>query len=146
MPGPASIRPMGSPESCLTSNPATKAHEGQQLAADGAQHQSQFPALRDCGPGAEDVIALPLDGAQNLQSAAAEQVQVQRQLAMNPADQWKPLLEERTRMIDLAAHQSAKLGCGDAFGNAAPLLVCAQGFFFPLFVRLGAGNATALPL
>src|ERR1035437_8224157 len=117
MPGPASIRPMGSPESCLTSNPATKAHEGQQLAADGAQHQSQFPALRDCGPGAEDVIALPLDGAQNLQSAAAEQVQVQRQLAMNPADQWKPLLEERTRMSDLAAHQSAKLGCDDAFGN-----------------------------
>src|ERR1035437_7827437 len=116
--GPASIRPMGLPHSNdQPSILAAKAHEGHQRTADGAQQQSQLSALRNGGPGAEDVIALPLDGAQNLQSAAAEQVQVQRKVAMNPADQWKSMLEEQTRMIDLAAQQSAKLGCGDTFGN-----------------------------
>ena len=60
---------------------------------------------------------MPLDGAQNLQAAAAKEVQIQRQVARDLADQRKPLFEERARIIDLATHKAAKLRRDNAFGN-----------------------------
>src|SRR5271166_5914298 len=108
---------MGLTGSRRFSYPAAEAQKGQQFPAGGAQNQRQFPAFRDGWPNGEHVVTLPLDGAQNLPAAAAEQFKIQRHIARYLADQRKSLIEKRTRKIDLATDQAAKLRRDDAFGN-----------------------------
>ena len=67
--------------------------ERQQLAAEARRSERQLGRFRDGGPRAEHVVVPPLDGAQNLKAAAAEEIEIERQVAVHSADQRQALLE-----------------------------------------------------
>src|SRR3954469_8427382 len=55
----------------------------------GAQHQPQLARLGNCRATAQHVIALPLDGIQYFLSAAAKQLDIERNLPVHHLHQWQ---------------------------------------------------------
>lgn len=57
-----------------------------------AQEQGGFAGFGDGGAGAEDVVILALDGAEDFEAAAGEEVEVEGQLAVDLPMRGRPAL------------------------------------------------------
>ena len=86
----------------------------QRFAGDGAKCEGQLGAFGDSRAGAEDVVVAALDGAENFEAAAAEEIEIERQVAVDAADERQALDEQRARVVDFVSHQGAEIGSGDA--------------------------------
>ena len=76
---------------------------------------------------------LPIfDGTQNFQSAAAEEIQIQRQFAVDHGDQRQAALEQAAGITDFVAQQLAKGRRGVAPGNG--------GFVYLVAFRISASG------
>ena len=69
------------------------------------------------GRAAQHIVISPFNRPQNLQPAAAEQIQIERQFAVHHPDQRQPLLEQSPRVIHFSPHQSAKSRRGKSLGD-----------------------------
>src|SRR6266567_2842807 len=118
--GPVSLRSMRFPGSSRLPCPTrTEAQKRQHLSAQGAQRKLELGALSDCRPCAEHIVVLAFDSPQNFKTAAAEQVKIQRQIAVDFPDQRQPLLKHFTRIDYFIAEKCAKLRSRDTRGNGS---------------------------
>src|SRR5580704_3852111 len=90
-------RAMDFPESSRTfRRTRAQAPEREHLAGKGTQGKLQLGGFGDRRPREEHVVIAALDGAQNLEAAAAEEIEIQGQVALDPPDQGQAVLEHLT--------------------------------------------------
>src|ERR1700721_4739676 len=89
---------------------STRPHtqERQKLAANSAKRKGEFRSLRDGRAHCEDIIILTLDGMENREAPAAEEIEVDGQLATDHADQGHSFFEESACKTHLIIAQGGK--------------------------------------
>src|SRR5271166_6718635 len=91
--------------------PAIAAGAGsQQITQRGSCQQQYLASLGDYGPRLQHVVVLALDGAENGEPAATEQLDVARQPTVHHFRQRQPLVKPLPRAIHLKLHHGQKPG------------------------------------
>ncbi len=60
--------------------------------------------------GAEHIIILALDGVEDFETAAAEEIEIEGEIAIDHVDERQPLLEETARKVDFVFEERAEFG------------------------------------
>ena len=84
----------------------------------------------NCRAGAEHIIIFALDGVEDFETAAAEEIEIDRQIAVDHVDEGQALVEEATRIVDFVLQERAE------FGRRNSLLDCRVGYAKALHVVL----------